>query len=185
MRFFRQPAKHSQTRIQRRARDLMSLASAGTFIVAIWWLFVGINWQMALTNAGQANDAASHDMLMRWGALPLTGADWRILLAISLIGAIAALAPLMALRRLGSALYRGAPLSLPVAERFRGLARALTFNLIAGCIASLLSDYALATYRFNFSIGFWGTLVAAILAYLVAQIIREGALAAEENRAFV
>ena len=50
--------------------------------------------------------------------------------------------------------------------------------------ASQIKEYGFG-FGFSFSLGFWGTVLAAILAYVVADIIREGALATEENREFV
>ena len=95
------------------------------------------------------------------------------------------MAPIVCLRRLGKALRATSPLNLVVARRFSWLGHALLANLIGGFAARLVAATQIPQYQLSLGIGFLGTLTAATLAYVVAEMVREGTRAAEENRAFV
>lgn len=101
------------------------------------------------------------------------------------IDLVATLAPIVCLRRVGYALYTQAPLSFIVARRFMWLGRALIANIVIGFVAGSIASSQLKGYDFSFSLGFGGTVLAAIMAYVVADMIREGTRAIEENREFV
>ena len=54
-----------------------------------------------------------------------------------------------------------------------------------GFAASWIAASQVDDYQITFSLGFWGTVIASLLAYVVAEMVREGARAIEENREFV
>lgn len=178
-------AKHALTRTQRRARILMSLASLFGFCAVVGWLTIAIVvWRASGT--GFVDQPMSHKLLEYWhwtaANKPL---DASVLALAWLLTLVATLAPIVCLRRLGYALYTQAPLSFIVARRFTWLGRALVANIVIGFVAGWIAASQIKEYEFSSSLGFWGTVLAAILAYVVADVIREGARAAEENREFV
>lgn len=178
-------ADSTLTRTRRRARNLMSLASLLGFFVVIWWLVIAlVVWRASGT---PSNDAPlSQHFLKYWHwAAASKPIDAPALVLAWLLTLAANLAPIVCLRRLGYALYTQPPLSFLVARRFLWLGRALVANIVIGFAAGLIAASQLKGYDFSFSLGFWGTFVAAILAYVVADVIGEGARAAEENREFV
>ncbi|MFC5525988.1 hypothetical protein ACFPPA_09560 [Rhodanobacter ginsengisoli] len=77
------------------------------------------------------------------------------------------------------------PLSFAVAHRFRWLAHALVGNIIISGVVSWLASSQIPQYRLTIGIGFWGTLIAALLAYAVSDLVDEGARANQENREFI
>src|SRR5574337_616578 len=158
--------------IQCRARDLMSLASVLTFCVVMMWLLIALGlWQAS--DAGPTEISSVQRMLERWHMMPNQPSDMPMLALAWLLAFVATIAPIVCLRSLGKALYTQPPLSFIVARRFLWLGHAL------------LAASQIKAYQLTFSLGFWGTVIAAILAYVVAEIVREGARAAEENREFV
>lgn len=173
------------SRTQRRARDLMSLASLFGFCAILWWLLIAL----VVSNAvgAHAHDAPSSQALLKYWHWSVASepVDGRRLVLAWLLALSATLAPIVCLRKLGHALYTQAPLSALVAQRFLWLGRALVANIILGVVAASIASSQIKQYEVSFSLGFWGTLIAAILAYVVADVIREGARAAEENREFV
>lgn len=186
--FFNKPrgpfAKLAPTRIQRRARDLMSLASLLAFCMIVAWLLIALGlWQAS--GASPINPSSAQRLLAHWHMMPTQPLDTSTLAQAWLLGFVAAMTPIVCLRSLGKALYTQPPLSLIVARRFLWLARALVANIVIGFAAGLLAASQIKEYQLSFSLGFWGTFIAAILAYVVADVIREGARAAEENREFV
>lgn len=187
--FFTKPrgplAKRALTRTQRRARTLMSLASLFGFCAVVWWLMVAvIVWRASGTSS--IDHPSSHKLLEYWNwAVANKSLDTSVLALAWLLTLVATLAPIVCLRRLGYALYTQAPLSFIVAQRFLGLGRALVANIVIGFVAGAIAASQFKTYEFSSSLGFWGTVLAAILAYVVADVIREGTRAAEENREFV
>lgn len=188
-RFFSKPrgpfAKSTLTRTRRRARNLMSLASLFGFCVVIWWLVIAlVVWR---ASGATPDDAPlSQHFLKYWHWAAASKPVDVIALALAwFLTLVANLAPIVCLRRLGYALYTQLPLSFIVARRFLWLGRALVANIVIGFAAGLIPAGQLKGYDFTFSLGFWGTVVAAILAYVVADVIREGARAAEENREFI
>jgi hypothetical protein len=176
--------RHALSPIRRRARDLMSLASALAFFTVMMWLFVAMGLlQTSGTGAGVRSSTRS--LLEHWHMMPTQPFNGYVLALAGLLAFFAAMAPIVCLRNLGKALYTEPPLSFIVARRFLWLGRALVFNIVAGCAAGLIAASQIKDYGFTFSLGFWGTVIAATLAYVVAEMVREGALAAEENREFV
>ncbi|MEO8992951.1 MAG: hypothetical protein ABI299_00010 [Rhodanobacter sp.] len=172
------------TRIQRRARDLMSFASVFEFCTFILWLMIALMlWEAS--SASSIDPAAAQRTLERWHLMPNRPFNSALLGLTWLLAFIGTMAPLVCLRRLGTALYRQAPLSFVVAKRFRWLGHALVANILVSFIAGLMAASQTAQYQLTFSLGFWGTVTAAILAYVVADMVREGARATEENREFI
>ena len=187
--FFTKPRgrlpKRALSRTQRRARTLMSLASLFGFCAVVWWLMIAfIVWRASGTNS--VDYPSSHKLLEYWHwAAADKPLDASVLALAWLLTLVATLAPIVCLRRLGYALYTQAPLSFIVAQRFMWLGRALVANIVIGFVAGSIAASQIKQYEFSSSLGFWGTVLAAILAYVVADVIREGARAAEENREFV
>ncbi|HWU75851.1 MAG TPA: hypothetical protein VN043_05060 [Rhodanobacter sp.] len=183
-------ARESSTKIplsrtQRSGRNLMSLASLFGFCAAIWWLMIAlVVWR---ATGGLPNDAPLSQKLLKYWHWASTNKpiDASALGFAWLLTLVATLTPIVYLRRLGYALYTQPPLSFIVARRFLWLGRALVAHIVLGFAAGLIAVSQIKEYDFPFSLGFWGTFVAAILAYVVADVIREGARAAEENREFV
>lgn len=186
--FFTKPrgpfAKNALTRTQRRARTLMSLASLIGFCAIVWWLMVILTVWSA-SGVSSIEPSSAQKVLEHWHWVLKKPFDASVLVWAWLLASVATLAPIVCLRRLGYALYTQAPLSFIVARRFLWLGRALVANMVLGFAAGSLAASQIKEYQFSFSLGFWGTVLAAILAYVVADIIREGARAAEENREFV
>ncbi len=178
-------AKRALSRTQRRARTLMSLASLFGFCAVVWWLMIAfIVW--SASGANSIDPPSSQKLLEYWHwAVANKPVNASMLALAWLLTLVATLAPIVCLRRLGYALYTQAPLSFIVARRFAWLGRALIANLVIGFVAGSIAASQVKKYDLSFSLGFWGTVLAAILAYVVADVIREGALAAEENREFV
>lgn len=186
--FFNKPrgpsAKLALTRTQRRARDLMSLASLSGFCVMVWWLTVaGLVWMAS--GVSSIDPSSAQKVLEHWHWVPNKPFDASILALAWLLALIATMAPIVCLRGLGKALYVETPLSFVVARRFLWLGRALVANIVIGFASGWIAASQIKEYQLTFSLGFWGTFIAAILAYIVADMIREGARAAEENREFV
>ncbi len=185
---FNQPrppsARAALTRIQRRARDLMSVASVLAFCTVMAWLLIGFGlWQAS--NAGPGGPSSAQNLLERWHLLPKQPFDTSALSFAWLLAFAASMAPIVCLRSLGKALYTQAPLSSIVAQRFLWLGRALVGNIVIAFAAGWIAATQIKAYQLTFSLGFWGTVIAAILAYVVAEMVREGALALEENREFI
>lgn len=170
------------SKLQRRARDLMSLASLSAFAAGLGWLMIAFG--LAITYANKA-DSRMTRMLTHFHWLPSEHADYRMLALAWLLGCAATLAPLLALRRLGKSLWQGPALSVDTARRFRALAHALLLNLVGGAASAMLASTRNGQLQIGFGLGTWGLLVAILLAYIVAELIREGAMAAVENREFV
>ena len=187
--FFTEPrgplVKRALSRTQRRARTLMSLASLFGFCAVVWWLMIAfIVWRASGTSS--VDYPSSHKLLEYWHwAAADKPLDASVLALAWLLTLVATLAPIVCLRRLGYALYTQAPLSFIVAQRFMWLGRALVANIVIGFVAGSIAASQIKEYQLSFSLGFWGTFIAAILAYVVAEMVREGALASEENREFV
>lgn len=172
------------TRIQRRARDLMSISSVLAFCTILAWLLIGM--ALVLTGGASATKSSSSlRLLEHWHMMPTQPFDMPLLALACLLAFVAALAPIVCLRGLGKALYNQPPLSFIVGRRFLWLGHALVVNIVVGWIAAFIFASQIKQHQLSFSLGFWGTFIAAILAYVVAEIIREGALAAKENREFV
>lgn len=172
------------TRIQRRAWHLMSFASVFALGASVWWLaFALLLWQAS--GISSIDPTTAQNTLERWHLMPNQPIQGSLLTCTWLLAFAATMAPIICLRRLGKALYLHPPLSLVVASRFRWLAHTLLANIVVSFVAGLMASSQFAQYQFTFSLGFWGTLTAAILAYVVADMVREGARAAEENREFI
>ena len=179
-----EPAHARTTRIQRRANDIMSFASILAFCtVGGCMLLALLFWQVS--GMTRMDSGSAQQLLERWHLLPKTSFDGAVLSAALLLALVAAMAPIVCLRRLGKALRAPSPLNLVVARCFSWLGHALLVNLIGGFAAGLVAATEIPQYQLSLGIGFLGTLTAAILAYAVAEMVREGARAAEENRAFV
>lgn len=186
-------ASTTLTRIQRRALDLMSIASVLAFFAVLAWLLAA--WalsQAAGINASGASSvqitleiSSAQRLLERWHMMPNRPFDAAALALAWLLAFVATMAPIVCLRRLGKALYVEAPLSFVVARRFLGLGHALVANIVIGFVAARIVASQITEYQSTFGLGFWGTVVAVILAYVMADIVREGARATEENREFV
>ncbi|HEV7122326.1 MAG TPA: hypothetical protein VGN24_02740 [Rhodanobacter sp.] len=181
----REPAaKLTLTRIQRRARDLMSLASVLVFFTVIAWLLIALGlWQAS--GVGATASSSMPRLLKHWHMMPKQPLDLPMIALACLLAFVAALAPLVCLRSLGKALYSQPPLSFIVAGRFAWLGHALVINIVVGFAAGLIAASEIKDYQLTFSLGSLGTLIAAVLAYVVAEMVREGARAAKENREFV
>lgn len=172
------------TRIQRRARDLMSFASVFAFCTMAWWLLMALSlWQAS--GSGSNDPVSAQHLLEHWHLLPKTSFNVSVLAFAWALAFVVAMAPIVCLRKLGKALYTQAPLSFAVARRFTWLGHALVANIVGGFAVGWIAASQIAQYQLSFSLGFLGTLTAAILAYIVAEMVREGARAAEENRAFI
>lgn len=185
LRRFRAARTAGASRLQRRARDLMSLASLAGFVAGIGWLVIGTC--LVLSHAAGVGAATSHahhlPVALQW--LPAPEADYRVLALAWLLGCAATLAPLVTLRHLGKALWQQPSLNLVMARRFRTLAHALLFSLLGGWVSVALASTQPGQYQIGFGMGTWSLLAAILLAYIVAELVREGATAAAENRAFV
>ncbi|CAM5228555.1 hypothetical protein [Rhodanobacter lindaniclasticus] len=176
--------KITVSRIQRRARDLMSVASVLAFCTVMAWLLIAMGlWQASGT--GPAESSSMHRLLEHWHMMPNRPFNASLLALAWLLAFVATMTPIVCLRRLGKALYTQPPLSFAVARRFLWLGRALVINIVIGFAASWVAASQIEAYQITFSLGFWGTVIAAILAYVVAELVREGARAIEENREFV
>jgi len=172
------------TRIQRRANDIMSFASVLALVTVVGWsLLALLFWQVS--GVTRMDSTSAQHLLERWHLLPGASFDGAILSAALLLALAAAMAPIVCLRRLGKALRAPSPLNPVVARRFSWLGHALVANIVGGFAAGLVAATQIPQYQLSLGIGFLGTLTAAILAYAVAEMVREGARAAEENRAFV
>ncbi|MEO8810597.1 MAG: hypothetical protein ABI386_10160 [Rhodanobacter sp.] len=186
--FFNKPRgplfKVTLTRIQRRAYDLMSVASVLAFCTIMVWFLIALGL-LQLSGDTTFKSTSLMRLLERWHMMPKQPFDLSTLALAWLLGFVAAIAPIVCLRRLGKALCTQPPLSFIVARRFLWLGRALVINILTGFAAAWIAASQVDEFQFSFSLGFWGTLIAAILAYVVADMIREGALAAEENREFI
>lgn len=177
-------AKVALTRIQRRARDLMSLASVLAFCTFMVWLLIAFGLMQA-SRVGAKETTSLLSLLEHWHMMPKQPFDTSMLALACLLAFIAAMAPIVCLRSLGKALYTAPPLSFIVARRFLWLGRALVINIVVGWAAAWIAASQIKAYQINFSLGFWGTFIASVLAFVVAEIVREGARATEENREFV
>lgn len=140
-------------------------------------------WQAS--GRGSSTPASAQRLLEYWHLLPKTSFNVSVLAFAWVLAFAVAMAPIICLRQLGKALYTQAPLSFAVARRFTWLGHALVANIVGGFAVGWIAASQIAQYQLNFSLGFLGTLTAAILAYVVAEMVREGARAAEENRAFI
>lgn len=184
--FFTKPRGRSAklTRIQCRARDLMSVASVLAFCTVMVWLLIALGlWEAS--GAGPTETSSTQRLLERWHMMPNQPFNTTMIALAWLLSFVATIAPIVCLRSLGKALYTRPPLSLIVAKRFLWLGRALVINMVVGWGAAWIFASQIKEYQLSFSLGFWGTVIAAMLAYVVAEMIREGARAAEENREFV
>ncbi|MEP7186300.1 MAG: hypothetical protein ABI767_10725 [Rhodanobacter sp.] len=180
------PSKHTAfTPIQRRARSIMSVASLFIFFAGGWWLLIALcSWEIAYLPS-TSDGLAARALLEHWHLLPMELLNAHLIALAWLLGFSATVAPLVFLRRLGKTLYLQAPLSFAVSRRFRWLGHALGASIILRFTAGWLAASQLAEYQINFGSGFWATLTAAMVAYVVADLVRDGAQAAEENREFV
>lgn len=181
------PSAHSSfTTIQRRARDLMSFASLLTFFAGGWWLLIAfLAWRAAYAPSTSADSYTAPKLLEYWHLLPTKPFDHWIVALAWLFGFTATVSPLVCLRRLGKSLYLKSPLSSEVANGFRALGHALSANIALGFAASWLAASQLANYQISFGSGLLATITAALLAYVVADLVRAGLQATEENREFV
>jgi len=162
----------------------MSLASMLIFFTVIAWLLIVLGlWQAS--GVGATESSSLLRLLHHWHMMPKQPFDAPMIALASLLAFVAAMAPLVCLRSLGKALYAQPPLSFIVAGRFLWLGRALVINIVVSFAAGLIAASQIKDYQLTFSLGFLGTLIAAVLAYMVAEMVREGARAAEENREFV
>lgn len=180
-----QPSGSPAPRIHRRARDLMSISSLMAFFVAGWWLLIaGCTVEVARSPVS-APDSSARNVLEHWHLLAAGHVDFKVLLLAWILGFASAMAPLICLRQLGKALHVQVPLSFTVARRFRWLGHALTCNILIGLLSSMLAVSQIPQYQLSLTMGFWGTFTASLLAYVMADLVRDGAQAAEENREFV
>ncbi|MEO8988648.1 MAG: hypothetical protein ABI293_11560 [Rhodanobacter sp.] len=162
----------------------MSLASVLAFFTIMVWLMIALG--LVQVHGASATESSSLlRLLEHWHMTPKQPLDTSMLALACLLAFVAAIAPIVCLRRLGYALYTQAPLSFVVARRFSWLGHALVANIVIGFAAGVIAASQINEYQISFSLGFWGTFIAAILAYVVAEMVREGARAAEENREFV
>lgn len=175
------PHRPGPTRLQRRARNLMSLSSLAAFIGGMGWLVIAAS--LVTANSGAAPPASRMLAAIEW--LPAPHADYRVLALAWLFGAAATLVPLLTLRRLGKSLWQQPALNPDMARRFLMLAHALLFSLLGGWTANLLASSQAGQYRIGFGMGLWSLLAGILLAYIVAELVREGATAVAENRNFI
>lgn len=175
----------ASSRLRRRARDLMSLASLAAFFAGGGWLIIAACLLLNRASHDSSATAHAHHLLGTLQWLPSPQADYRILAAAWLLGCTATLSPLIALRRLGRSLWRNPSLNHNVARRLQVLAHALLFSLLGDWSAGILASSQAGHYRIVFGMGTWSQLTAILLAYIVAELVRQGATAAAENREFV
>lgn len=180
-----QPSGSPAPRLHRRARDLMSISSLMAFFVAGWWLLIAGCIVVVARSPVSSPDSSARNLLEHWHLLPAGHVDFRLLLLAWVLGFASAMAPLICLRRLGKALLAQVPLSFTVASRFRWLGHALISNILVGLLSSVLAVSQIPQYQLSLTMGFWGTFTAALLAYVMADLVHDGARAAEENREFV
>ncbi len=173
-------AKVALTRIQRGARDLLSVASLPAFCTVMVWLLIALGlWQTS--GASSMEPSSSQRLLERWHMMPNLPFNAAMLALAWLLAVVASMAPIVCLRSLGNALYIQLPLSFIVARRILWPGRALVTKIAVFWIAvSQVQEYQL-----TFSLGFRGTVIAAILASMVAGMVHEDARATEESREFV
>lgn len=179
-----------QSKLRRHGYHLMSLASVGVFFVgglgillmALPWLS---GWQPhAAIWSGAAN--------VEWTAIQHMDNTGRSLLTLAcalwLLGHVL---PLIALRRVGSALYGHEALSHPVARAFAWLAHSLpTYAMLAFsqktlvAIACEVGGVGQTRFELDFS-GTYLFLVACLCLYSVAHLMRMATSAADDARSIV
>jgi hypothetical protein len=178
-----------RAKIRRHGYHLMSLASVGTVGVSlIGLLLVSTPWlAIWIPQAGELSVTVESE-------LREMGATGRWLLSLAgLLWTLALLLPFLALRRLGSALYRHEALSGPVARAFGWLAHSLPAYALLSLAGGALSAIApgidggdAQQYKFEFDFGGgYVLLVACLCLYSVAHLMRLATDAADDSRGFV
>lgn len=170
---------HAQRRWRNRARWLMSLASLGMFGSAL----LGLTEAIVVPGIGTGSRPHSALFAGIQQNLARIAPGWvvfGVLLAWALVFTC-----FLALRRLAKALYEGPLLSARVAARFEWLGHWLLVDVLACWIISPVLLVATQRLSLTFSTGLLASIIAILLCYTVAGIVREGVRAAEENREFV
>jgi hypothetical protein len=113
-----QSAKPTLTRIQRLARDRMSLASLAGSCAVVWWLMIA-SMVVAVSARRSLHPFSAQLVLEHWNLMPKQPANGWLLARICMMAFVTMMAPIVCLRRLGNALYTQPPLSIVVARRFQ------------------------------------------------------------------
>ena len=168
-----------QRRWRNRARWLLSLSSLGMFGSTLLGL------TEAIVVSGIGTGGRLHHVLFAGIQLDLAQVPphWAVLTV--LVTWALMFFCFLALRRLATALHAGPLLSTRVAARFEWLGHWLLINVLAGWTISPILLVATRRFSVTFSTGLLASFIAILLCYTVAGMVREGARAVEENRAFV
>jgi hypothetical protein len=179
-----------ENKIKRHGYHLMSLASLGMLCVGVVGLCLILmpylpDWKPE-SGAWLRISGLEWDQVIR-----LNGTGKALVSASNFIWTLAYLLPLLALRRLGSKLYKHDALTLQVAHAFLWLAHALLSNalllMLAGFLIAMAEEAGgVHIYRSNFDIsGGYIWLIACLCLYSVAHIMRLAAQASDDARSIV
>lgn len=177
-------------RIRRHGYHLMSLASMGIAGVAVFGLLlVCMPW---LRDWNPQSTTWLSIARVEWTQMQEMGAEGRGLLSTAyLVWTLAVLSPLLALRHLGSTLYRQEALTRPVARAFMRLAHSLPANALLSFASGILVAIAcevggIREHRFDADIsGGYLFLVACLCLYSFAHLMSLASEAADDARSIV
>ncbi|WP_024868139.1 hypothetical protein [Pseudoxanthomonas suwonensis] len=180
----------AENRIRRHGYHLMSLASVGIFCVALFGLLLmGLPWLSDWQPQASTWSRVAH---VEWGLIRDMGTTGRRLLSLAFaLWTLGYLLPLVALRRLGSALHRHEALSRPVARAFAWLAHSLPAYALLVLAQELLVAVACeieGVRQIHVEADFGGIylfLVACLCLYSVAHLMRLATEAADDARSIV
>lgn len=97
---------------------------------------------------------------------------------------VATIAPMVCRRRLMKTLH-ACIFEPELGRRLHWLSHALIAIIISRFIAACVAFSQINDYQVSFSLGIWGTAVAAIVAYPIQEMGRDVALGTEQIRPFV
>jgi hypothetical protein len=187
----------SENRIKRHGRDLMSLASVGMFCVVVVGLAL-----MFLPYAARAPDSAFWAEVsgITWArVVQMTFAGKIFFILTYMVWVLANLLPLIALRHLGSSLYRNEALNVRIAAAFVWLARSVVAYLLLPTVLPLcVKLYAMvgggaqaAADIMQYKMpgrslsAIYIAIVACICLYSVAHLMKLAAATADDARSIV
>lgn len=175
---------NSRKEVRRRARHLMSLSSVFQVVVFFGWLFTAF----LSTKIDSQYSFLLPPMLGEW--LRDVEPDVMSVLLVTLPVWAGFFWSLVRLRGLARALYTQPSISLPVAEQFGRLARAVTLALVLMIFGpGLVGEIVLPdAYSPPGSIGLTGVLLLSIIILVlnsVSALVREACAIDDENRGFV
>lgn len=179
-------------KIRRHGYHLMSLASLGMFCVGI----IGIVMMTLPYQSGAKLESHFWQGLIAldWKQVWAGGAASKAWISLSNgVWALSYFLPLLALRRLGSKLYRDEALTAPVAKAFLWLAHALpayaVLQALSGFLIGFLAGFnGTALYQPSLSLDFsqlYLCVIACLCLYSVAHLMRLATQAADDSRSIV